>query len=1066
MQNPAAFELKEVNTVMRNISERLAACIVVLALLGLAGCGKTESNSKTASKTGSVSSNNTKDPHMPGLGFTSEPLGEKIEGNEVTQYLLRNDHGMTVSIIDYGAIVTSVQTPDRDGKVGEVTLGFKKFSEYGRPGPYFGAICGRFANRIAGGKFTIDGKEYQLATNNGPNHLHGGVLGFNRKLWRAETPQKTGDAVSLKLNYISEDGEEGYPGTLDTTVTYTLTNSNELKIEYVAKTDKPTHVNLTNHCYWNLAGEGTILDHQLTLFCDQFLPVDDTLIPTGKRQDVKSTPWDFTTAHKIGERILDKALGPEGKTGRGYDHCYVVRDSDRDKASGMALVARVHDPKSGRVMEVLTDQPGVQFYSGNFLDDNVGPVMHVRPKLLRYCLILSFACYGCGSSAKSKTVKSKSKTTTVKKQQPPKTAPLLAEVPKAEAVNTQYITDDFVAAAVLHPARFLNHQTTKDMLALVDKHAEMPATDPGHPRQMLLNFEAQTGINPRNLEQVVVLIDRRITDNPIALLMPTGAAHGSHKKAVAPKEDGSHSESLPRKNAKPGKKSSNIESDEANKPAPESPECNPVVAAQPAGRHHAHAPAADGPPIPAFILRFKTPFNKQRVLEKWVSYAVKEKPRAGIDLDDDRADAPASKPKVIKPSPVQFGEHTYYHIEHLGAYCFVDDKTILAGPVPHLKKMLTAKNVDTPLTRRLQAISAKNDLIVTAELAALKGIKALAPLLQQGLGRLRMLPAAGQVLGSAAQLQSLTITASATGGPLATISLEMDTEETAQKLSTLIDEQTLNGARFEWSGGRDRIPNAIDPAAQLVDRTFAGSQVENEGVYVNMIVRRPSGFDTLAKLLDPVVIREKSLAASRIWSNNLKQIGIAFHNYEASHSAIPAAGSSGIIDGETGQPKHSGLSWRVHLLPFLEQTPLYRQFKLDEPWDSPHNKKLISQMPDIFKTPGVEETGTTSIHVFVGTGTPFGGRNGLRFDSATDGLSNVMMAVVAGADKAEIWTKPGGLAFNPKSDPMLLLGKLKGDRFLALLMDGSVHQVARTIDRNVLKHFIQHADGAPTPPLP
>lgn len=353
---------------MRSSVRPMAVFATLLAaVLPVAGCTKSDPETVTP-KTTREGAQNQKETPVPGLGFTSEPLSQQIEGQDVTQYHLRNDHGMTVSIINYGAIVTSVQVPDRDGKVGEVTLGFKDFADYGRPGPYFGAICGRFANRIAKGKFSIDGKDYQLATNNAPNHLHGGDHGFNRKLWRADDPQKTADAVSLRLTYISPDGEEGYPGTLTSHVTYTLTNKNELKIEYEATTDQPTHVNLTNHCYWNLAGEGTILDHELTLNCDQFLPVDETLIPLGKKQNVKGTPWDFTTSTAIGSRIADAALGAEDQTGRGYDHCYVIRPGTQDEETGLAVAARVHDPKSGRVMEVLTDQPGIQLYTGNFLD--------------------------------------------------------------------------------------------------------------------------------------------------------------------------------------------------------------------------------------------------------------------------------------------------------------------------------------------------------------------------------------------------------------------------------------------------------------------------------------------------------------------------------------------------------------------------------------------------------------------------------------------------------------------------------------------------------------------------
>jgi aldose 1-epimerase len=302
----------------------------------------------------------------PMLKNEQTDFGKTKDGKEVHLFTLSNGRGMTVKLIDYGATLIGVEVPDKNGKIANVTLGFPTLAGYLERHPYFGSTVGRYGNRIAGGKFKLDGKEYTLATNNGPNHLHGGIKGFDAVLWKAEP--LAGGNPAVKFTYTSPDGEEGYPGKLDVAVTYTLTPNNELRIDYEAKTDKPTVVNLTNHAYWNLggAGSGTILDHELTLTADKYLPIDDTSIPTGKPAEVKGTPFDFTETHTIGERIEDVKKDPH-KT-KGYDHCYVLRGQD----GKLALAATVKDPKSGRVMEILTTEPGVQLYCGNFLGGGAG----------------------------------------------------------------------------------------------------------------------------------------------------------------------------------------------------------------------------------------------------------------------------------------------------------------------------------------------------------------------------------------------------------------------------------------------------------------------------------------------------------------------------------------------------------------------------------------------------------------------------------------------------------------------------------------------------------------------
>jgi len=293
-------------------------------------------------------------------------FGETPDGQQVDLYTLTNANGAKVTIMNYGATVVSIEVPDRNGNVADVTLGYDTLDEYfATNNPYFGAVVGRYGNRIAKGKFTLDGVEYQLATNNGENHLHGGVKGFDKVVWDAEAVQSD-DGPGVKLSYLSKDGEEGYPGNLSCSVKYTLTAENEMKLEYEAETDKPTVLNLTNHTYFNLRGQGTgdILSHIVTLNADRYTPVDDGLIPTGELAPVKETPMDFTTPTTIGSRVEQVGGGPNPT---GYDHNYVLNSSD----GSLALAATVYDPTTGRVMEVYTTHPGVQFYTGNFLDGTV-----------------------------------------------------------------------------------------------------------------------------------------------------------------------------------------------------------------------------------------------------------------------------------------------------------------------------------------------------------------------------------------------------------------------------------------------------------------------------------------------------------------------------------------------------------------------------------------------------------------------------------------------------------------------------------------------------------------------
>jgi aldose 1-epimerase len=312
----------------------------------------------------------------PKMEILRQAFGLMPDGQSVDLFVLTNGKGMSAQIMNYGATLVSLGVPDRDGNVADITLGCDSIEDYMAASPYFGSTVGRYANRIAKGKFTLDGVEYTLATNNGENHLHGGIQGFDKVLWQSE-PFKEEDQIGVKFVYFSKDGEEGYPGNLACTVTYRMTENNELHIVYEAETDKATPVNLTHHSYFNLAGQGDgdILSHELMLEADKYTPVDAGLIPIGELREVAGTPMDFTSPHAIGERI-DQVDG-------GYDHNFVLRSG----GESLALAARVYEPVSGRVMEIHTTEPGIQFYSGNFLDGSVtGKKGKIYEKHYGFCL--------------------------------------------------------------------------------------------------------------------------------------------------------------------------------------------------------------------------------------------------------------------------------------------------------------------------------------------------------------------------------------------------------------------------------------------------------------------------------------------------------------------------------------------------------------------------------------------------------------------------------------------------------------------------------------------------------
>ncbi|UCF42229.1 MAG: galactose mutarotase [Planctomycetota bacterium] len=309
------------------------------------------------------------------MSIEKQDFGKTPDGESVDLYTLTNNNGLKAQIMTYGGIVTTLHVPDGDGQLGDIVSGYDTLDEYIKENPYFGALIGRCGNRIGKGKFTLNGVEYTLATNNGPNHLHGGIKGFDKVVWDAE-PMETDEGPALKLNYLSKDGEEGYPGNLNCTVIYTLTNNDELKVSYEAETDKDTVVNLTHHSYFNLGGHhsGDILGHELMLNADNYTTVDEDLIPTGQIKPVKGTPMDFTKPMAVGARI-DQVKG-------GYDHNFVLNSCD----GSLALAASVYEPKTGRVMEISTTEPGIQFYSGNFLDGSLKGKGAVYNKHNAFCL--------------------------------------------------------------------------------------------------------------------------------------------------------------------------------------------------------------------------------------------------------------------------------------------------------------------------------------------------------------------------------------------------------------------------------------------------------------------------------------------------------------------------------------------------------------------------------------------------------------------------------------------------------------------------------------------------------
>lgn len=349
--------------------------IFFLILLTIVAC-----KPKTETETQSIQTSDTKETMA---SIKKSLFGKLPDGQEVFQYTLTNSNGLEMKVLNYGGLITSLKTPDKNGVLEDVVLGYDSLEGYLKESPYFGALIGRFGNRIANGKFTLEGKEYTLAQNNGRNSLHGGVKGFDKHMWHVEEVNSS-EGPKLRLTFLSKDMEEGYPGNLQTEVDYTLTNNNELKLDYTATTDKTTVLNLTQHTYFNLAGNAKhdILDHELTINADEFIPVNKYLIPASQFQKVEGTPFDFRVATVIGKRINEKNEQLEfGSTG--YDHCFVLKSS----GDSLNYAGTLAEPISGRKMDVYTTEPGFQFYSGNFLTGSIiGTGNVVYQKYFGLCL--------------------------------------------------------------------------------------------------------------------------------------------------------------------------------------------------------------------------------------------------------------------------------------------------------------------------------------------------------------------------------------------------------------------------------------------------------------------------------------------------------------------------------------------------------------------------------------------------------------------------------------------------------------------------------------------------------
>jgi len=731
---------------------------------------------------------------------------------------------------------------------------------------------------------------------------------------------------------------------------------------------------------------------------------------------------------------------------------------------------------------------------------------------------LTVGFVGCNGKTKKtgKTEEEKTKKTeTGKKKQKDqnlvstKVAPPTAKEP----INTKHISDDFIGAVVMHPRRAIESKMIKKMIAQVEQvHGKAAVA------QAFRDMQTEFGFDPRKMEQVIILADMKLATEGAGQLMMPGGGSGPPPGFDEKKRDGgpafkrskaafpkSRDLGPPKKSPIPDPKG------ESGKEA----DCS----VQPKGFPDEKGDPGFGgedveDPLPSFIIRFSEPVDQQAFLKKLESnfrrhtkddQTFPEKKKAFPEKKGNEKKGPAEEktpekeksekkqPEKKQPekkdpdakSPVakgkkeglpskKHGGKTYY-LAGPFAVCFVDDKTLIGSwNEDILKRMISADDVESPLTMRLKTIGSENDFVAALVVQPLTAMLAFLP-------RDEMPPDAREALDFVTKVKTLAVTGSITSGTLLSVIFQMPSAKDAKGFAKLIREKGVTVLRKEYdkmkADPRKKVPQEAEPFVKLVDQMMDGLAVGNHKSDTIISIARPADLDELPKLMLPAIKAARDAARLSHRKNNLKVVGLAMHNYNATHHMFPAADSNG---WPKGQGRKDGLSWRVYILPFLDQQPLYEQFNLDEPWDSPHNKQLISKMPQVYYNPSpinpssdrLPDEGKTSIHVFVGkNNTPFGkqanGQSvGAGFRDITDGTANTLMAVEAGDDKAEIWTKPGGLPFDPSKNPLETLGNISDDGFLALFCDGPVHQIKKSIKPETLKLLIQHNDGEPIGNIP
>lgn len=645
-------------------------------------------------------------------------------------------------------------------------------------------------------------------------------------------------------------------------------------------------------------------------------------------------------------------------------------------------------------------------------------------------------------------------------------------------ISTQYITKDFAAAVVVHPAQVLNSDFVKQIQAEVEKAVGKDKFEAG-----LKEALGDLGFDPREVEQAIVLVE---SDMAMALpeLMnefgPRRRSRGrksysrpygkTYEKTPGPRYEKTYDRKFP-----PPRKTSGLTPNDDTQFV--STTAQPGIDDGPGGRQQ---------PMPSFIVRFtKAPNQAEalKTLEKKVlgpqrreyDWRQEEKERFGAKKfdPDAKTDGDAKKKKDEKKEPK---EKTYpahlnpikkthnghdFHVMGMVAVCFIDDKTLLAASEETLKKMMAAKGVKSPLTDRLSTLGSEHDFILALD------VTPILRFIGEAAGRVRKPPELVEALNHLTKLKTIAITAGISGDTLLSLVLRMTEEDAAAGLIKLFQAQFGKGVEMVKRNAFQEIEKMAPDLKPIMTDLINGFAAEAKGKDAVLSLKKPKDFDKLIEKAQPAIAKAREAARRSTRKNNLRQIGLAFHNYHDTFTRFPAADSSG--DTDRSGKITTGLSWRVHLLPFLEHKNLYDRFKLDEPWDSPHNKKLIPEMPLVYGNLNAERhpnEGKTQIHIFVGNGAPFGPRSpdqkkvyGPRIRDFSDGTSNTFLAVEAGEDKAEIWTKPGGLQFDPKKNPVDLLGKIKGDVFLALYCDGRVNAIKKTIMPKTLKYLIQMSDG-------